>query len=142
SAMERLNASVDIDSALWREDIDGSIAHAQGLARAGIISASEAEQLVAGLEQVGTEIEQGGFRWDPTKEDVHMNIEARLLEICGKVGGTLHTGRSRNDQVATDLRLWCRRRTDEVLEALSALGRVLLDRAQEQIDVLMPTYTH
>lgn len=142
AAMEQLNASVEIDSALWREDIDGSIAHAEGLARAGVIGSDDAEQLVRGLRQVAAEIEAGDFPWDPKKEDVHMNIEARLLEICGKLGGKLHTGRSRNDQVATDLRLWCRRRTDEVIEALDGLGRVLVDRAFEQIDVLMPTYTH
>jgi len=142
AAMERLNQSVDIDSKLWREDIDGSIAHAEGLARAGVISAGEAAELVRGLRQVAEEIQSGAFVWDPKKEDVHMNIESRLTEICGKVGGKLHTARSRNDQVATDLRLWCRRQTDEVLECLSTLGEVLLDRADEQIDVLMPTYTH
>ena len=142
AAMERLNQSVDIDSKLWREDIDGSIAHAEGLARAGVISAGEAEELVRGLRQVAEEIQSGAFVWDPKKEDVHMNIESRLTEICGKVGGKLHTARSRNDQVATDLRLWCRRQTDEVVECLSTLGEVLLDRADEQIDVLMPTYTH
>lgn len=142
SAMERLNQSVDVDSKLWREDIDGSIAHAEGLARAGVISTSEAEELVRGLRQVAEEIQSGTFVWDPKKEDVHMNIEARLTEIVGKVGGKLHTARSRNDQVATDLRLWCRRQTDEVIECLAALGEVLLVRAEEHIDVLMPTYTH
>ncbi len=142
SAMERLNSSVHIDSALWREDIDGSIAHAEGLARAGIISESDARQLVEGLERIAAEIAAGKFDWDPKKEDVHMNIEARLIDICGKVGGKLHTGRSRNDQVATDLRLWCRRQTLVVMDALGALGRVLTDRAAQQIDVLMPTYTH
>ncbi|HEY6726951.1 MAG TPA: argininosuccinate lyase [Polyangiaceae bacterium] len=142
AAMERLNQSVDVDSKLWREDIDGSIAHAEGLARAGVIDASEAETLVRGLRQVAEEIQNGSFVWDPKKEDVHMNIESRLTEIVGKVGGKLHTARSRNDQVATDLRLWCRRQTDEVIECLAVLGEVLLDRADEQIDVLMPTYTH
>jgi argininosuccinate lyase len=141
-AMEQLNASVDIDSALWREDIDASVAHAEGLARAGVISQDEAERLVTGLTQIANEIERGEFEWDPKKEDVHMNIEARLLEVCGKVGGKLHTGRSRNDQVATDLRLWCRRRTEELVAALDALGSTLIERAQEQLDVLMPSYTH
>lgn len=142
AAMERLNASVDIDSRLWREDIDGSIAHAQGLARAGVITESDAESLVAGLRQIATEIESGEFQWDPKKEDVHMNIESRLIDICGKVGGKLHTGRSRNDQVATDLRLWCRRRADEIVESLRQLGQTVVDRAEEHLDVLMPTYTH
>lgn len=142
AAMERLNQSVDVDSALWREDIDGSIAHAEGLARAGVISEAEAKQIVAGLSQIADEIERGQFSWDPRKEDVHMNIEARLLEICGKVGGKLHTGRSRNDQVATDLRLWCRRRSAEVIEAVEHLANTLLDRAEEHLDVLMPAYTH
>src|SRR5690606_8458237 len=118
AAMEQLNASVDIDRALWREDIDGSVAHAEGLARAGVISEAEAKELVRGLGQIAGEIERGEFSWDAKKEDVHMNIEARLIELCGKVGGKLHTGRSRNDQVATDLRLWCRRRSEEVLAAL------------------------
>ncbi len=141
-AMQELNASVDVDSVLWRDDIRGSIAHARGLARVGVIETAEADAIVRGLEQIAGEIERGEFVWDPVKEDVHMNIEARLIEVCGPVGGKLHTGRSRNDQVATDLRLFCRRRTEESIAALDDLAAVLLDRAEDEIDVLMPTYTH
>lgn len=141
-AMQRLNASVDVDSALWKVDIAGSKAHARGLARVGVISGEEAQILVDGLERVAREIEGGTFVWDPAREDVHMNIEARLTEIVGPVGGKLHTGRSRNDQVATDLRLYCRDAVSEVKEALRTLCETLLERAEEQIDVLMPTYTH
>ncbi len=141
-AMQDLNTSVHVDSALWREDIAGSKAHARGLARVGVIDAADADAIVAGLDQIAGEIEDGTFRWDPVKEDVHMNIESRLIAIAGASGAKLHTGRSRNDQVATDLRLFTRRRGEEALAALRDLAHVLLDRAEEQIDVLMPTYTH
>lgn len=141
-AMQELNASVGVDSALWRVDIAGSKAHAKGLARVGVISDEEALALVAGLDAVASEIESGQFHWDPAREDVHMNIEARLTEIVGAVGGKLHTGRSRNDQVATDLRLYCRDAGEEVRGALLGLCEAILDRAASEIDVLMPTYTH
>jgi argininosuccinate lyase len=142
AAMEALNTSVDVDSALWRDDIEGSIAHARGLARAGVISGPEADTLVAGLRQVAGEIERGELVWDRAKEDVHMNIEARLTAIVGPVGGKLHTARSRNDQVATDLRLFARRRAKEALLALDDLGRAIVAQAEHEIDTLMPTYTH
>ena len=141
NAMERLNASVGVDCELWREDIQGSIAHAWGLARAKVIDDEEAKQIVAGLEQIGREIEAGELEWDPSKEDVHMNIEARLVEVCGPVGGKLHTGRSRNDQVATDLRLYVRRRTREVVSAVELLAEVIVDRAGSEIEAVMPAYT-
>jgi argininosuccinate lyase len=141
-AMEELNTSVDVDQALWREDIQGSIAHARGLARAGVISDEEASTIVRGLETVGLEIERGEFQWRREREDVHMNIEARLTELVGPVGGKLHTARSRNDQVATDLRLFCRRRGQETLVALRELGGAILERAASEIDALMPAYTH
>ena len=142
AAMERLNTSVDVDCELWREDIQGSIAHARGLQRAGVLSAGEVESLVRGLEQVRAEIESGQFVWKREREDVHMNIEARLTEICGPVGGKLHTGRSRNDQVATDLRLWARRKTDEAIAAVEGLGEAIVAAAEREIDTLMPAYTH
>ncbi len=141
-AMQRLNTSVDVDRELWREDIQGSMAHARGLSRAGVISEEEAAQLVSGLERVAREIERGEMKWDPEKEDVHMNIEARLIEICGPVGGKLHTGRSRNDQVATDLRLWTRARVREALAALDALALAIIERAEAELETLMPAYTH
>jgi argininosuccinate lyase len=142
AAMERLNTSVDVDSELWREDIQGSIAHARGLGRAQVLTASEVEILVNGLERIRAEIEGGQFVWKRELEDVHMNIEARLTELCGPVGGKLHTGRSRNDQVATDLRLWARRKTDEACAAVEGLADAILSVAEREIETLMPAYTH
>jgi argininosuccinate lyase len=142
AAMERLNTSVDVDSALWREDIEGSVAHARGLARAGVLTAAEADGIVRGLETIRGEIERGELVWRRDLEDVHMNVEALLLELIGPLGGKLHTGRSRNDQVATDLRLYCRHRGEETLAALVALGQVLVERAASELDTLMPAYTH
>ncbi len=141
-AMEELNTSVHIDSALWREDIQGSVAHARGLARAGVITQAEADTIALGLEQVAQEIESGAFVWQREREDVHMNIEARLTEIVGPVGGKLHTARSRNDQIATDLRLYCRRRGQELATAISDLAEAVVSRAESEIDALMPAYTH
>ena len=142
AAMERLNTSVDIDWELWREDIAGSIAHAEGLARAGVLSHAEALSIVTGLQQIKGEIERGEFVWDRKKEDVHMNIEARLRDVVGPVGGKLHTGRSRNDQVATDLRLWTRNRCEEAILAIDELASAILDRASSELELLMPAYTH
>jgi argininosuccinate lyase len=142
AAMERLNTSVDVDSELWREDIQGSIAHARGLGRAKILSGAEVDALVKGLEQIRGEIERCEFSWRRELEDVHMNIEARLTEICGAVGGKLHTGRSRNDQIATDLRLWARRKADETCLAVDGLAEAILAAAERELDTLMPAYTH
>lgn len=142
AAMQRLNTSVEVDSELWREDIQGSIAHVRGLEAASVLSKPEADTLVRGLESIAGEIESGRFSWDPVKEDVHMNIEARLAELVGPVGGKLHTGRSRNDQVATDLRLWTRRKVDETIVAIAEFATGLVELAEREIDVLMPAYTH
>ncbi|MEZ4226937.1 MAG: argininosuccinate lyase [Polyangiaceae bacterium] len=142
SVMQTLNASVDVDKRLWRQDIRGSIAHAEGLGRAGVLSPAEVESLTRGLGQISSEIESGAFHWDPVKEDVHMNIEARLIELLGDVGGKLHTARSRNDQVATDLRLWVRDAGARIQAALVHLGSTLTELAAREIDVLMPAYTH
>ena len=141
-AMQNINASVHIDSMLWREDIQGSIAHAFGLVRAGIISEADGRTIVEGLKQVANEIDAGELIWDPAKEDVHMNIEARLIEITGSVGGKLHTGRSRNDQIATDLRLWIRSKIDDIIAILSRFALVLIERSEREINTLMPSYTH
>jgi argininosuccinate lyase len=141
-AMEKLNTSVDIDRELWPDDIRGSIAHAQGLMRAGVLNAEEAQTIVSGLERVKAEIEAGAFRWERSREDVHMNIEARLVELVGPVGGKLHTGRSRNDQVATDLRLYCRRRGEQALRSIEHFAGRILDQAEAELDTLMPAYTH
>lgn len=142
AAMERLNTSVDVDWVLWPDDIQGSIAHARGLLRAGILTTAEEAAIEAGLQQIREEIESGRFVWDRQKEDVHMNIEARLTELIGPVGGKLHTGRSRNDQVATDLRLYCRREAERVRVGIRRLAEAIVARASEQIDTLMPAYTH
>jgi argininosuccinate lyase len=141
AAMTVLNTSVHVDSALWREDIAGSMAHARGLARIGVISEEESRQIVAGLQQIAEQIERGEFRWDVDKEDVHMNIEARLTELV-PAGAKLHTGRSRNDQIATDLRLWARRKCGELELALRELAETIVNRAEQHLDLLMPAYTH
>ena len=140
--MEEFNASISFDRRLWQADIRGSQAYAQALARAGLLTANEAEQIVAGLEQVAGEWRAGQFEIKAGDEDIHTANERRLTELIGPVAGKLHTGRSRNDQVATDLRLWLR----EVLLArgqqLRTLIEVAADRAESEIDLLMPGYTH
>src|SRR5262249_53416196 len=105
-ALRAIHVSIPFDRRLWREDIDGSLAHVEMLAAQRIISADECETLVRGLQQIAREIETGAFEFRDVDEDIHLNVERRLTEIVGPLGGKLHTGRSRNDQVATDLRLW------------------------------------
>jgi argininosuccinate lyase len=141
-AMLRLSASVDVDRELAEEDIQGSLAHARALSRAGILTAEELGQITAGLGAIRDDVRAGKMRWDPMLEDVHMNIEARLIEICGPVGGKLHTGRSRNDQVATDLRLYARRAASELCGGIDRLCGVIVDRAEEHVTTLLPGYTH
>ena len=141
-AMLRLSASVDVDQALAFDDIDGSIAHAKALGRASVLTSNEVETIIGGLETIRGEIEKGQMRFDPRLEDVHMNIEARLIELIGPLGGKLHTGRSRNDQVATDLRLFARRKASEVAAKIDAFCEVLVTRAEEHVGTLMPGYTH
>ncbi|HEX7004211.1 MAG TPA: argininosuccinate lyase [Trueperaceae bacterium] len=140
--VQRFNASVDVDRELALEDIEGSVAHATMMAEQGIVSEAEARQLIAGLRTVKAEIEAGGFDWRSELEDVHMNIERALTERVGPVGGKLHTARSRNDQVATDFRLWLKRRNLELQRLLTDLREVLTDLAEEYVDVIMPGYTH
>jgi argininosuccinate lyase len=141
-AMLRLSASVDVDRVLAEDDIRGSIAHARGLERAKVLTQDELARIVQGLEAIRQEVHGGTMKWDAALEDVHMNIESRLIELVGPVGGKLHTGRSRNDQVATDLRLFARRAADEIGDAIDDLRRVLVDRAEEHIGTLLPGYTH
>jgi len=141
-AVERFTASVDFDRALARYDLRGSIAHAAMLGAAGIVSPADADALVAGLERVAAEIEDGTFRFDPRLEDVHMNVEARLRELVGPVAGRLHTGRSRNDQVATDLALYLRDAAAAAERGLLELQEVLVARSREHVDTLLPGYTH
>ena len=140
--MERFSSSVNFDRRLWRQDIRVSIAHVRMLARQGIIDKAEAKQLVRGLEQVGRELEQGSLELDPALEDIHTNVEQRLTEIVGPLGGKLHTGRSRNDQVATDLLLWMREEILQLRGGLLELRAVLVERAEREIDVILPGYTH
>ncbi|MFQ5697521.1 MAG: argininosuccinate lyase [Myxococcota bacterium] len=140
--LERFSSSVHFDRALWRQDVRGSIAHARMLARQGIIGAPEAEAIEKGLRQIASELESGEFEPDPALEDIHMNVERRLAEIAGPVAGRLHTGRSRNDQVATDLALWLRGAVVDVREALLELRSALVERADREVDVVLPGYTH
>ena len=138
----RLNASVDVDKRLAHDDIAGSLAHVRMLAKVGVISAEDAARIEAGLAAVRGEIEAGTLRWDAAKEDVHMNVESRLTEIVGDVGGKLHTARSRNDQVCTDMRLWTRRACEDTVALIESFESVLVARAEQSVDVLMPGYTH
>ncbi len=141
---EAFNNSLDFDRRLWREDLDGSRAHARMLARQGILTEEEARTILRGLDQIEEEIEAGTFPWRDEFEDVHMNVEARLTELVGEVGGKLHTARSRNDQVATDLRLWLRRALAQIVEAQQQLARVLVAEAERHLEppVVLPGYTH
>jgi len=138
----KFSASVDVDGRLWPQDIDGSIAHVRMLADQHILSSGDAEQIVDGLGAIRASIERGEFDWDESKEDVHMNIEAALVRAIGEAGGRLHTGRSRNDQVATDMRLWTRQACNSVMSDIDALLEVLADKAEAHVDFLMPGYTH
>jgi argininosuccinate lyase len=140
--VKRYTASVFFDQRLWRADIEGSLAHAAMLARQGIIGAQDLAEIQRGLAQVRSEIESGGFEWQLDLEDVHLNIEARLTQIVGDAGKRLHTGRSRNDQVATDVRLWLRGEIDLIGELLVALQRSLVEIASKNADVVMPGFTH
>ncbi|MGB5366560.1 MAG: argininosuccinate lyase [Polyangiales bacterium] len=136
------SASVDVDVRLWPQDIDGSIAHVRMLADQNILSKQDADKIVDGLETIRASIERGEFDWDESKEDVHMNIEAALTTAIGDAGGRLHTGRSRNDQVATDMRLWTRQACADIVADIDALLEVLVDKADGHLDFLMPGYTH
>ena len=138
----RFTASVDFDQRLYRHDIMGSIAHATMLAKVGVLTNDERDTVIAGLQAIEKEIEAGQFVWSTELEDVHMNIEARLTEQVGIVGKKLHTGRSRNDQVATDIRLWLRDEIDLILAELSRLQEGLLGLAQEHAETIMPGFTH
>ena len=140
--VEAFTASVDFDKRLYRYDIQGSIAHARMLAHAGVLTEQECAQIVTGLEGVEQDIEAGRFEWSVALEDVHMNIEARLTERIGPVGKKLHTGRSRNDQVATDIRLYLRAEIDAVTAELARLMGALADLAEREADAVMPGFTH
>jgi argininosuccinate lyase len=140
--VERFTTSLATDLGMAAHDIRGSIAHARALGRAGLVTAPETARLIRGLEAVGRELAGGRFEPAPGDEDVHMAVERRLTQIVGPVGGKLHTGRSRNDQVATDLRLWLRDEVDRLRRAIGELLEALLDRATSDLDIAMPGYTH
>ncbi|WP_419716061.1 argininosuccinate lyase [Aureimonas altamirensis] len=140
--MEAINASIDFDKRLYREDIAGSMAHAAMLAENGIISAEDAAAIHKGLTEIRAEIEEGRFSFSREREDIHMNIEARLAELIGPAAGRLHTARSRNDQVAVDFRLYVKRALQELEAGLSAYMGALLARAQEHAATVMPGFTH
>jgi argininosuccinate lyase len=134
--------SIEIDAALAADDIAGSIAHVRGLGRAGILTEDEVAALVDGLTTLADDVAAGRLAWDPTLEDVHMNLEVALAEVVGPLAGRLHTGRSRNDQVATDLRLWTRRSIDELDDALLDFARALVDLAEREGTAVLPGTTH
>ena len=140
--MREINASISFDKRLWRQDISASKAHAAMLATQGIISQEDADAIEEGLDRIADEYEADGVPEDASLEDIHMHVEHRLAELIGPAAGRLHTARSRNDQVATDFRLWVRDAIDDVLEALEALRQTLVLRAEEHADSVMPGFTH
>lgn len=140
--VEAFTESVSFDRRLWRQDIAGSQAHARMLAKVGVLSSAEAEAIVGGLDAIREEIAAGTFPWQQALEDVHMNIESALTARIGEAGKKLHTGRSRNDQVATDLRLYTRDAIDELAGLIEALAASLLDLAGREADSVMPGFTH
>ena len=140
--VDKYTSSIDFDKRLYGEDIEGSIAHAKMLGKQGIISKQESQQIVKALEEIRGEIEKGKFPYREKLEDIHLNIEKRLIEKIGEIGGKLHTARSRNDQVVLDERLYLRREVGEILSLIKDLARAFLDLAEKNIDVIMPAYTH
>ena len=140
--MEAINASIDFDQRMARQDIEGSRAHAAMLAQQGIITDSDADAIREGLLTVLSEIDTGTFQFSKALEDIHMNVESRLKELVGEPAGRLHTGRSRNDQVALDFKLWVRDQMDAVVLGLEALMKALLVQAEAGADVVMPGFTH
>jgi argininosuccinate lyase len=140
--MERINVSIDFDRKLYRQDIAASKAHAAMLAKSGIITAQDAKQIAHGLDTILSEIETGKFNFKRALEDIHMNVEGRLGDLIGPAAGRLHTARSRNDQVATDFRLWVRDAIDRIDAALAAYQRALAEKALEHAGTVMPGFTH
>ncbi len=140
--VEAFTASVEFDQRLYRYDIQGSIAHATMLARAGILTETERDSIIAGLQQIQAQIEAGLFDWSVELEDVHMNVESRLTATIGDAGKKLHTGRSRNDQVATDVRLYLRDEIETIRAEILRLQRALLDTAEREAETILPGFTH
>jgi argininosuccinate lyase len=140
--VEAFTASVEFDQRLYRYDIAGSIAHARMLANSGILSTLELEAIVSGLERIQQQIEEGAFEWSVALEDVHMNIESVLTGNIGDAGKKLHTGRSRNDQVATDIRLWLRDEIELIRDGILQMQQALLELAEREADTILPGFTH
>jgi argininosuccinate lyase len=140
--LRRLNDSLPFDRRLWAQDIAGSMAYARAIAAAGVISGAEAETILTGLEQIRAEFETGQFAFAPGDEDIHTAVERRLVELVGPGGGRLHTGRSRNDQVATDFRLWAMQAGDQIDPLLNEVQAALIDQAEAHVETPMPGYTH
>jgi argininosuccinate lyase len=140
--VERFTASIEFDKRLYRQDIQGSIAHASMLEKVGVLSLNEAKQVKDGLIEIQSEIEAGTFQWSVALEDIHMNIEAALTQRIGSVGKKLHTGRSRNDQVATDIKLYVRDEIDQILQLIRKLQQALVDLAERENSTIMPGFTH
>lgn len=140
--VKRYTASVDFDKRLWKADIAGSLAHADMLAAQGVIGAPDLADIRRGMAQITEEIESGRFEWKLDLEDVHLNIEARLTTLVGDAGKRLHTGRSRNDQVATDVRLWLRDEIDQLAPLLRAMQTSLVDVAEKNVETILPGFTH
>ncbi len=139
---QRYSESVSFDRRLYRHDVAGSIAHAAALVKAGIVSAAEQKQIETGLREIEKEIDSGRFQWDESLEDIHMNIESALTKKIGDTGAKLHTARSRNDQVALDLRLYVKEEIEQASALLKKLQTAFLDLAEEHVDLVMPGYTH
>lgn len=140
--MQQINASIDVDKRLYKEDIEGSLAHAAMLVQQGILTADDGAAIADGLQRIRKEIDQGRFEFQVALEDIHMNVESRLKDLIGDAAGRLHTARSRNDQVATDFRLWVRRAIDQLSVELKDLIHALIDRAEQHAGTVMPGYTH
>lgn len=140
--VKRYTASVDFDKRLWRADIQGSLAHAEMLAAQGIIGADDHAAIQRGMATITQEIESGRFEWKLDLEDVHLNIEARLTQLVGDAGKRLHTGRSRNDQVATDVRLWLRGEIDTLAPLVTQMQAALVDVAEKNVETILPGFTH
>ena len=140
--VESFTASVTFDQELARYDIEGSIAHATMLRDVGILQDEEANKIFSGLKQISEQISEGEFNWSVALEDVHMNIEGKLTELIGETGKKLHTGRSRNDQVATDMRLYLRNAIDKIQEKICEVQLGILDLAEREAETIMPGLTH
>ena len=137
-----INTSIDFDKFMFNEDIEGSIAHAEMLSKQKIITVLEKNKITSGLKKILLEIKNNKFIFNSELEDIHMNIENRLQELVGDVAGKLHTARSRNDQVVTDLKLWLRKDIDLILTELKVLKKIIIKNAEKNIDIIMPGFTH